>query len=168
MAIKDLLPSVWGGRKDVPVTRRETDADPFYSLQRRMNRLFDSFFEEAGMAPFGETFGGYSPCCDVRETDKEVIVDIELPGLDAKDIDISLSDNRLTVSGEKKHESEKKEGGYHSIERSYGSFRRTILLPGEVEPDKVNASYKKGVLTVQMPKSKADLNKTRKIEIKAA
>src|SRR5262245_32466294 len=139
MAITDLVPWKWSEKK-VPV-RRDNFDDPFYAMQRNMNRLFDDFFgSEFGLSPwsnFGEGFGAFSPQLDVSETDQEIKVSAELPGLDENDVQVSLSHNALTISGEKKHEKEDKSENHYHVERAYGSFQRSIPLPAEVEADKV-------------------------------
>jgi len=98
----------------------------------------------------------------VAETESELVVNVEIPGMDPKDIDVSLSEGTLFIKGEKKQEAEEKEADYHLIERSYGTFIRSIPLPAEVQSEKISASYKNGVLTVILPKSEG----TQKREIK--
>lgn len=133
------------------------------SLQRDMNRLFENFMGSGfSMEPF---FGeGWSPALDISETQDAVLVRAELPGVEPKDIDISLSGDTLTIKGEKKQEKEEKKHSYYRVERSYGSFARTIRLPASVDPDKIEASYDKGVLCVTMPKKEEE--KGKKIDIK--
>jgi HSP20 family protein len=104
------------------------------------------------------------PAFDVSETDKELIVKAEVPGMDKKDINITVSDGILTIEGEKKHEKKEDNEQYHRVERRYGTFSRTVRLPDEVEADKVDATYKDGVLNIRLPKSEAV--HPRKIEIK--
>jgi len=101
----------------------------------------------------------------VAETKNDIVVKAEMPGLDPKDIDISLSDGLLTIKGEKKQEREEKEENYHLVERSYGSFARSVRLPGEIQSDKISASYKNGVLKVTLPKSEAAKKKEIKIKV---
>ena len=105
------------------------------------------------------------PAIDVAEDDNEITVKAEVPGCNAEDIDISVHGNTLTISGEKKHEQEKKEKGYYHIERTYGSFHRQLNLPGGVETDKIQAACKNGVLTVTMPKQ--EKAKATKIKVKS-
>ncbi|MBI5137685.1 MAG: Hsp20/alpha crystallin family protein [Nitrospirae bacterium] len=166
MAIRDMMRL---GGKEVPVRREE--AHPFVSLQREMNRLFDEFWRGFPLVPTGwpESWqGGFSPRTDVAETDTQVRVTVELPGMDEKDIEVTLSGDTLTIKGEKKTEmAETREGAYHG-ERYYGAFRRMIPLPAEVEAGKVAASFRKGVLTITMPKAKAAEGEVRRIEVKAA
>jgi HSP20 family protein len=160
--------------RDVVSRRRSETADrpdetfPLSSLRREMDRLFDDFF--TGFPPSGWLTGGagkLSPSVEVAETDKEITVTAELPGLDEKDIEVNLSDNVLTLKGEKKSEKEEKSKTVYRSERSYGMFQRAIPLPVEVQEDKVEADFSKGVLTVHLPKSPAAQKKTRKIEIAA-
>jgi len=120
-----------------------------------MNQMFDDFFRGSGLEPFGAFHAGwdtFSPCVDVVETNKEIKVSVELPGLEEKDIDVGLSKNVLTISGEKRPEKEEKGLNYLRAERSYGSFRRSIPLSGKVDASKADAVFKKGVLTVTLPK----------------
>jgi HSP20 family protein len=166
MAITDLVPWKWGERK-VPV-RREGE-DSFLELGRGMNRLFDEFFDDFSLTPFsafGEQFDAFKPRVDVSESDTDIKVAAELPGLDENDIEVSLAHNLLTISGQKKDEKEDKGQNYYRMERSYGSFKRTIPLPSEVESNKVDATFKKGVLTITLPKT-AEARERKKISIKA-
>jgi HSP20 family protein len=121
------------------------------SLREEMDKIWNRFFGEwPTMEPFR---GEWSPSVDVSETKDALLVKAEVPGMDAKDIDISLSNDVLTIRGKKEQEKEQKEENYHRIERSYGSFTRSIRLPREVQSDKIKASYKNGVLTINLPKS---------------
>jgi len=152
MAITDLIP--WNrGRRQVPVRREEEH--PFLTLQRDMNRLFDEFFGGSWLAPFRtleEEWSTFYPRVDVAETDAEIKVTAELPGLEPEDFEVSLSEDTLTIRGEKRQEREEKGRNYYRAERSYGSFQRSIPLPHIIDADKVNAEFSKGVLTVSLPK----------------
>jgi HSP20 family protein len=97
---------------------------------------------------------GY-PSVDISETENNVLVKAELPGLDPRDVDLSIERDTLIIRGEKKQESEEKQENYHRIERSYGSFHRSIPLPCKCDPDKVKAKFKNGVLTVTLPKDRS-------------
>ncbi len=108
----------------------------------------------------------WSPRLDVSETDNGLEIVADLPGMDKKDINVSLEENLLTIKGEKKEEKERKDKHYHTIERRSGSFYRAIRLPVEVEKDKVEAAFKDGVLTLRLPKSKESTKKVAQIEIK--
>ncbi|MGQ9645184.1 MAG: Hsp20/alpha crystallin family protein [Thermodesulfobacteriota bacterium] len=133
----------------------------FERMRKEMDRLWDSFFERG---PRTWETGEWSPSLDVAETKNDLIIKAEVPGVDPKDIDISLSDGVLTIKGEKKQEREEREGDYHITERSFGSYMRAIELPTEVQSDKVEASYKNGVLKITLPKSEEA--KKRQIRIK--
>ncbi len=126
--------------------------------------LFDRFFDDWDLPSLFSEKNEWSPAFDIAENDKEYVVSAELPGIDIKDVEISLSDGILSVKGEKKHEKEDKSEGYHRVERRYGSFHRSFRIPGKVESDKVDASYKDGILKVLLPK--AEGTETKKIEIK--
>lgn len=150
MEIRDLVP--WGRPGDLMRLRREMDS------------LFDRFLD---WRPFGGegAVSVWRPVLDVSETPKEVVIKAELPGMDPKEIDISLRDNVLTLKGERKQEKEQKDEDYHRVERSYGSFVRSFRLPAEVESEKVDASYKDGVLNIRLKKTAKSAAK--KIEVKA-
>ena len=139
-----------------------TDIDLF---RREIDSLFDRFFEGW---PFETTptETQWVPSVDLSETNKEYIVRAEIPGVDPKDFDISLNNNVLTIRGERKHEKETKDEDFHRIERVYGSFTRSIQLPGEVNEDKVTANYKNGVLEITLPKAKEEA--VKKIPVKTA
>ncbi len=127
--------------------------------------LFDRFFEDFELPNLFSEEMTFTPAFDVSETENELIVKGEVPGMDQKDIDINLSDGLLTITGEKKQEKEDKNENYHCVERHYGKFSRTMRVPFEVEADKVDATYKDGVLRVTLPKS--EIAKPKKIEIKS-
>jgi HSP20 family protein len=129
-------------------------------LHREMDDLFGAFFGD--WPTFSER--RVWPAIDVADSENEIVVKAEVPGCKAEDIDISVHGNTLTISGEKKAEEEKKEKGYYHLERSYGSFRRELSLPGDVDPDKIEAACKNGVLTVTLPKSEEA--KAVKIKVK--
>lgn len=172
MAKKWMTVPKWNlGRRNLPV-RREDGGSPFWLLQQEMNRLFDDFFLGWGpgeLSPFRaleERAGAFAPQMDVTEDDKEICVTVELPGMDEKDIDISISSDVLTIRGEKKSEKEDKGKNYYRMERSYGAFHRAIPLPAEVDQDKIEASFKKGVLTVTLPKTAEAQREAKKITVK--
>ncbi len=143
-------------------------AEPFRELEnmrREMDRIWGNFFSETPMRR-GEAleWGEWFPEFDLSETKNELIVKAEVPGINPKDVSISLVDNMLTIKGEKKQEKEEKEENYHLLERSYGSFTRSVRLPQEVQSDKITAAYKNGLLKVTLPKSEEA--KTKEIKIK--
>ena len=180
MSIKDLVPKFGRGRENVPVRRGEYD--PFRDFQREMNRLFDDFFTDfplalhqgkhgAGLAPrWGERdlpSVAFNPRVDVSETDKEVKVSAELPGMDEKDITVEMDDAAITVRGEKKEEKEDKGKNWCRREQSYGSFHRVIPLPASVQGEKAKARFKKGVLTITVPKREEEQPKRKAITIES-
>jgi HSP20 family protein len=134
------------------------------SLRREMDRLFDRFFEPSG----GEspaTLGDWAPSLDLSESKDAFVVKAEIPGMDAKDVEVSFQENVLTIKGEKKHEKEDKDERYHRVERTYGAFTRSVKLPVAVDGSKVNAAFKNGLLTVTLPKAPGA--KTTSIPVKA-
>jgi HSP20 family protein len=124
--------------------------DGLARLHGEMDDLFDGFFRG-----LDRPFAGYKawPAIDVAEEENAIVVRAEVPGCKAEDIDISVYGNTLTISGEKKFEEEKKEKGYYHIESTYGSFRRELTLPTDVDPGKVEAACKDGVLSITLPKA---------------
>jgi len=163
MAIRDLIP--WSRGRDVAV-RRGDDLNPFLALHREMNRLFDDFFRGFDLAPFGtDRFFDRAigwPNIEVSETDKDIKVTAELPGLDEKDVQVELANGTLTIKGEKRTETEDKDRLFS--ERYYGRFERRIPVE-DVDEDKVSASFKNGVLTVTMPKLPQAQSKVKRIAI---
>lgn len=123
----------------------------------------DRFFRE--MVPFGwREDGEWTPTFDVSETEGHVHVKADLPGVDLKDLDITIDNNVLTVRGEKKQEKEDKTENYHRVERVYGSFCRSFVLPSEVKAEDIDAVYKDGVLKLTVPKK--ETSQRKKIEVK--
>jgi HSP20 family protein len=139
---------------------------PLISFRNEMDRLFDTFHREPFGAMDWPQWGGgkWSPPIDISEDEKELTVRAELPGIEAKDLDISIVDNHLVLSGEKKESSETKEKGVYHSETRYGSFRRTLPLPEGVDTEHVDAQYNNGVLTLHLPKTAPAAQK--KIEVK--
>jgi HSP20 family protein len=163
MAMRDLIP--WNRSRDVAVRRGE-EMSPFLSLHREMNRLFDDFFHGFDLARFGsdrffDRAVGW-PNIEVSETDKEVKVSAEVPGLDEKNLTVELAKGVLTIGGEKKSETEDKDRLFS--ERYYGRFERRIPVE-DIEQDKVKASFNNGVLTVTLPKTADAQPKARRIAI---
>jgi HSP20 family protein len=134
-----------------------------------MNRMFEDFAQSFDLEPWpGWETEHFHPRTDVSESDDEVVVTAEMPGLEEKDFELGLSGDLLTLKGEKRHEhEEKRKGAAHRIERSYGSFQRTIKLPCEVDADKANAEYKNGVLNVTLPKAPSAKRSSHRIDVKA-
>lgn len=149
MGIRDLVP--WRRRGPALPAREEA---PLLSAWRDFDRVLEDFFGGRGLWPLSPEVGRrtFVPSVDVRETDKEIVVSADLPGLDEKDIRVELIGDGLTISGEKKSEHEESGRGFYRAERSYGSFERFIPLPVGVEAEKATAEFKNGVLTVTLPK----------------
>jgi HSP20 family protein len=123
----------------------------FTSLRKEMDRLFDRFTEWD--LPEFRPFGEWSPSLDFSETKDAYMVKLEVPGIDPKEISVTIENQMLTIKGEKAKEKEEKDEQYYRMERAYGSFMRSVRLPAPVEAGKVTASFKNGLLTVTMPKS---------------
>ena len=121
------------------------------TMKKEMDRLFDRFWDEG--IPRLPAMGDWAPAMDVSETKDAVMVKAEVPGMESKDIQLSLQDQLLTVKGEKKEEKEDKDEHYYRMERSYGAFVRTVRLPATVDGSKVTATFKNGLLKVTLPKS---------------
>jgi HSP20 family protein len=147
------------------------NVNSFQSFHNEIDRLFDGFFSDFGRMPSlfsGDRVGAFSPKIDISNDKSAIDVVAELPGLDEKDIQVSLKDNVLTIKGEKKMSDEKKEKNYHRVERSFGSFERSIRVPEGINVEEIKASFKNGVLSVSLPKSEKAKEEARKIEVKAA
>jgi len=149
--------------------------NPFERLRRDVDRLFEAF--DGGLfsrpsfdvAPFWRREAwDIAPAVNIAETDKAYEITAELPGIDEKNIDVSVANGGLTIKGEKREEKEEKNKGYHLQERSFGSFERYFRVPEGVDADKIEATFKKGVLTVVFPKTAEAQRAAKKIAIKAA
>ncbi len=164
MKVKNLLPEI--------ARKTRTDIDhPFYSLQREMNSLFDNFFRGFDSVPHGLTADGvgiFSPSIDVKENEKEFIIKAELPGVNEKNIDVTVTNDSVTIKGEKKEEKEDKDKNYYYMERSYGSFCRVIPLEAEIESGKAEARFKNGILDIKIPKNQSAKAKGTKVSIKTS
>jgi HSP20 family protein len=160
MALRDLIS--WGRDPSVP-SRRSEEVSPFLTLHREMNRLFDDVFNSLGNTPSLLGRMPAWPSVEVAQTDKDIRVSAELPGLDEKDVEVLVDDDVLTIRGEKKAETE--DQGHRFSERYYGRFERVIPLPFAVEEDKAEASFANGVLTVTLPKSAKAEEKAKRIAI---
>ena len=166
MKVNNLIPF---GRKRQDVART-SDEHPILSLRRDIDRLFDAFWSDMQVPFVGfDGFLGKSlPSTDIEENEKTLEVSMELPGLEEKDVEVTLREGELVVRGEKKAESEKKKKGYYLSERSFGSFYRAIPLPAGIDESKVEAKFRNGVLTVTLPKTAEALANVKKIAVNAA
>jgi HSP20 family protein len=144
---------------------RELAAWPsdLFGIQREMNRMFNSFFGRNSQDE-DSVLASWAPAVDISERDDQYLVKVELPGVNKDDVKITLESNMLTIRGEKKEEKDEKKENYHRVERNYGSFQRSFTLPTAVKNDKIDASYKDGVLIIALPK--AEEAKPKQIEVK--
>ena len=145
--------------------------DPFQSFRTEIDRLFDSFLGGVpSLTAFRQSFSEaqMTPTLDVKENEKEIVVKADLPGMDEKDINLTIHNGVLSLRGEKKSEHTGERENYHVMERSYGSFQRSIRLPETINEDKAEARFDKGVLTITLPKRPEMVGAQKKIEIKGA
>ena len=181
MTLKEMVPWRWGG------LRRWDDEDrPFESflremdtLHKDMDRLFEDFWRGSGhrsmmSAPWPSmmatpwAYGELTPRIDETEDEKAFHIQVELPGMDKDDVDITLANGLLTIRGEKKRDEEEKGKDWYRKERSFGSFRRSLPIPADVDESKIDASFRKGVLYIELPKTEEARKKVTHIDIKAA
>jgi HSP20 family protein len=167
---------------DVPVEVKKaapaetTVPDVWRSFRGEMDRLFDRFGFPSLRRMFnmeppwrpGSSFAFSAPAIDMSEDDKTYKISAELPGLDAKDVDVSVSGTTLVLKGEKRQEKEEKDKNYYFSERAYGSFQRAFELPSTVDRDKIAADFSKGVLTITLPKTPDAQKPQKKIEVRSA
>lgn len=172
------------GMEDEEEQFGELMSRPFVGLQRQINRVFDEFFDdlyedfpltrpEMGRRMMGSGGRGtlgmsrFSPHLDLSETGESFKITVDVPGMSEDDIEITVSDNTLMLSGDRSMEREKEDENYYRRERSYGMFRRRIPLPENIERDKISATFKNGVLTIDVPKNEEAQKNWRKIEVKS-
>jgi HSP20 family protein len=158
MELKSFLPSVFSGKPE---------RDPFRALQRQIDQVFSDFSRDVPSVGWAGS-GAFDLAVDVAETDKTIEVSTEIPGVDEKDISVTLSGDILTIKAEKKSEKEEKGKDFHRSERSYGMFERSMELPFRAESSKVDAKYDKGVLRVTIAKPAEVQTLTQKIPVKKA
>lgn len=148
MTTKELTRDKPSAQASTPSARAVRQVNPFDFIQREIDQVFDNFSNWP--RAFAER--GFTPTMEVTETDGSIEVSTELPGIDEKDVEISVSDGVLTIRGEKKVEKDEKRKNYRLVERSYGSFERAVTLPSGVDVSKIKAKMTKGVLKVEVPK----------------
>jgi HSP20 family protein len=160
MKVRSMLPTLWG----------ESGAErlPFKALQQEVDKLFSDFTSDFPLAGRWTKNANFAIQVDVAETEKTLEVTAELPGVSEKDIDVSLAGDILTIKAEKKSDKEEKTKDYHLVERSYGTFERSMRLPFKADPAKIEAKFDKGVLKLVVQKPVEAQTKTQKIEVKAA
>lgn len=143
--------------------------DPFADMRAEMDRVFDAFLGRNFLArpslPYAASPALVAPDIDIRENDKEIVLEAELPGIDEKDVAVVVKNGVLSLKGEKKVERDEKKDAYHLSERSYGAFERTFQLPDGVDEDNIKASFEKGVLRIAMPKIPEKTPAEKKIAI---
>jgi HSP20 family protein len=167
-----------GNKPKVGTPAARHESWPLHRLRSEIDRLFDDFGMGSWLPQFrrgafdaepfwrGEISWAKIPVVDIAETAKGYEITAELPGIDEKNVEVKYVDGTLTIKGEKKDEREEKKENYHLSERSYGSFQRSFSVPDGVDADKVEASFKNGVLTVTLPKTPEAQKKEKRIEIK--
>jgi HSP20 family protein len=154
--------------RNMPMSRGGEDTDPFLQMRREMNRLFDDVFGGFGLpSVLGPVLRQMpvAPKIDVSETDNEIQVTAEMPGIDQNDVEVLLEDDRLIIRGEKKEEREDKDRNYHLRERVQGAFSRTLPLPFAPDPNQVKAEFKNGVMTITIPKPPEVKQKQHRIDV---
>ena len=171
MGIGDIVPWRWGGLRRLGDDRGfDSFRQEMEALHRNIDRLFaDAWGGQLEPSLLSEPWVGSKivPRLDVTEDDKAFHVSVELPGMTDKDVAVSVADRLLTIRGEKKEEKEKKDKDVFRRERAYGSFRRDIELPGDVDAGKIEAAFKNGVLTVDLPKTQEAQARVKQIPVKA-
>jgi HSP20 family protein len=169
MSVRDLIPWDRNNGSQVPNLLRDDDRGPFLSLHREVNRLFDDVLRDLGpgLPSFGNgsAFRAGWPSVEIVEADKEIKVTAEVPGLEEKDIEVLLNDGVLTLKGEKRSESEDMDRQFS--ERYYGRFERRVPLGVEVDEDRIDATFRNGVLTVILPKTEKAQSQVKRIAIKS-
>lgn len=163
-------------REVLPI-RRSTDSlvkrgtDQLLALQEEVNRIFNDYVGDVSLPAWWHNVRStleVSPAVDVTENDKDFRISAEIPGMKAKDVEVSVSDGYITLKGEKKQETKEEKEGYFRQERSYGAFERRIALPETANLDKAEANASNGLLTITVPKKAGAQSKGRKLEVKQA
>jgi HSP20 family protein len=183
MDIKKLNPWNWFSHEEpdcntLPVTTSRTTvaprpADALTRFHQELDQSFTNLFRSLGTSAFGpwpdQAGAVWRPVVDVVSRDRDYVVSVEVPGADAKDVQLEVTpDGALIVSGEKRQEASSNDGGVHRIERSYGAFRRVLSLPDDVDRDAIDARFRDGVLTITCPKTAMATSPGRKIDIRKA
>jgi HSP20 family protein len=167
MALKELIP--WKKPSSELAVRQDAMLNPFEQFRREMDNLFDGFLSEWPMRSsfLDRRMGTFLPQVEVSETEKEVRVTAELPGMDEKQVEVNLTQGVLTIKGEKREEHEENKRDFHHSELRYGMFERAIPLPADIDADKAKASFKKGVLRITLPKTAEAQSNRRRIPVES-
>ena len=165
MKLKNVLPS--SSNRFKMMERWGERTNPFAVMRQEMNRLFERLWDDYTPLPFESGWKQSYPSVDVKETEKAITVTAELSGIDKKDVDISVDQNTLMIRGIKQQEKEEKRGGYTHQERAYGAFHRTIPFPCDVKSETAKASFKNGLLKVEIQKKPGAQQLKKKIEIQS-
>jgi HSP20 family protein len=160
MKVKSMIPSLW--------SEKALDPAPFRALRQEVDRLFNDFTSDIALPSQWTGGGKLAIKLDVAETDKTIEVTAELPGVNEKEIDVSLSGDMLTIKAEKKSDKEEKTKDYHLVERSYGTFQRSMQLPFQADAAKIDAKFDKGVLKLVVQKPAEAQTRQQKVEVKTA
>lgn len=185
MEFKQIAPWNWFKREEeaegrnLPIMRQGFGGS-YPAPLARFHEEFDQLFENmlqcfpyapsamTSMLPSDSSTGWLKPSVDIAETDKEYTISAELPGVDEKDIDVELSGDSLLIRGKKEHEKEENKNDYHCVERSYGAFQRQLSLPEDADADNIKADFKKGVLTLTVPRKPGHSGTAKQIDVHAA
>jgi HSP20 family protein len=168
MKMQDLMPVNWFKDEERVFKNKPLGLyTPLYKMRKEMDNIFSDFLTDYDeLWPSTEDAGSFfTPRSDVIETKDEYKVSMDMPGVEEKDVDVSLDNGVLKITGKKEHEKETKDAKVHRIERSYGSFKKTIQLPDNVLKDKVEAHFKNGVLKVIIPKTEESKKEVKKIKV---
>ena len=160
MKMKDFIPQKFFG--DNKPKEHKGYISPFYQMQKEMDDLFSNFYNQNFLAEFKESF---LPKFDIMETDSQYLVKAEIPGIEEKDIKVSLNNRILKIEGKKEHKKESKDVKYHRMESHYGRFERSLELPDNIDEDNINAKFKNAILEVSVNKKEKDSTVTKQITI---
>lgn len=187
MDMKKIAPWNWfkkeeEGATNVPIQRNDVQPanyeggalNPIVQIHREMDRIFESALRGFGLSPFRSDFftplaatGLLKPQLDVGSSEKEYSITMELPGVTEKDVKIEIANNIMTIRGEKRQEKEEKDKNYYCLERSYGSFQRVLSLPEDANQEDIRATFKNGVLTINMQRNALPESEVKNIEVKS-
>ena len=175
MELKKLAPWNWFKKEEsegkvVPQKQNSSQpvrySDPFTMMRSEMNRMFEDFNRTFDMPTLSSSFASFNPSVDVQDKGKSYLISVEVPGMEKDDVKIDIQDDLMIISGEKKSEAKEEKDSYYRIESSYGSFQRVLNLPADADIEKVDASFKNGVLKIEIDKDTTKTSSPRQISIK--